>query len=69
MKSKIKTTITLFFAILGGTLILKYFGYSLLFKSEFNISDNIYEQAFIALFVAVLLTFANGMRVNWSNDK
>ena len=69
MKSKIKTIITLFFAIFGGTLILKYFGYSLLFKSEFNISDNINEQAFIALFVAVLLTFANGMRVNWSNDK
>lgn len=56
MRGEIQTTITLFFAILGGTL---------LFKSEVNIS----EEAFIALFEAVLLTFANGIRVNWSTDK
>jgi hypothetical protein len=67
MKIKIRTVITLFFAFFGGTIILKFLVYNFIFHKEFNIEHNIYEEAFIALFIAVLLTIGNGVRIKWDN--
>jgi cytochrome c biogenesis factor len=68
-KDKLRTIILLFFAIFGGTMILKYVMYNNIINSNFKIGENIYEQAFIALFVSILLVIGNGIKVSWNTDK
>jgi hypothetical protein len=66
---KLKTVFTLFFAVFGGTHALKLIFYVLYPNPAVEISAPGYSQLFIALFVALLLTIVNGMRVSWQYAK
>jgi hypothetical protein len=69
MHPKLSTFLTLYFALFGGVILVKYITWTYAFDRAPDIDGTLPEWAVIAFFVAVLLMLLNKVRVEWHVGK